>query len=107
MDGEFAEDTQAWHHLTTEDSLEAHHQQIADNRSINEEFIQVRKDRLNKAYTNGKIGAILSKQQYCIFELMFKLQKTVPEIAEILQIQQQAVNTQIDRFSNKLQIFFK
>lgn len=99
MDTEFAEDTNAWHHLTTEDSLEAHHQKIADSEEERSHNYEQRKDTLN--YLNEAIQKALTPREYEIFTLMSENMSEM-DIAKKLSISQPAISQNLLKIAEKI-----
>jgi len=90
-------------HLTTEDSLEAHNQRIADGELAQRVETSSRKLRMTEALDSGEIASLVSRQQYDILVKFFKYGKTPQEIAADLHLEETNVYLQLRRATISLQ----
>jgi len=90
-------------------SDEGSYKELVEQRGQLERFKDVslrwRRRRINRLIKEGTLDKVLSTQQKKIFNLLMTLHKTPSEIAVILEVTQQSVDTQVKRLSEKIKTY--
>jgi len=93
--------------MSEDDSLEKFIQQRHDHEQQQEEVYRERQNKLRDLNREGSVEAILSPQQYKVFQYTFELNKNTYEIADLMGISHQTVWEYLKTVTRKLQEYYK